>query len=93
MQAVGGAVDLRGLLDEGLGDVGVLAGSDGPADDVGAVDVEDDVEVEVDAALGPAPFGDVPRPHVAGLGGHQLWPGTGRMGRLVAAVTSLSDQA
>ena len=81
------------VRDEVLGDVGVLAGRDGPADDVAAVDVEDDVEVVVDAALGSAQLGDVPRPDVAGLGGHQLRPGPGRVGGLVAAVAGLPDQA
>jgi len=34
VQAARGAVHKGGLSDEGLGDVGVLAGGDGPADDV-----------------------------------------------------------
>ncbi len=34
-----GAVDLRYGVDEGFGDLAVLAGRDGPADDVAAVDV------------------------------------------------------
>ena len=59
MQAARCAVGLVGLLDEDLGQVAVLAVRDRPADDVAAVDVQDDVEVVVEAAVGSAELGDV----------------------------------
>ena len=51
---------LAGLGDQVLGDVGVLAVLDGPADGVAAEDVEDHVEVEVRPFRGAEQLGDVP---------------------------------
>jgi len=58
------AVDVAGDLDEVLGDIAVLAGRDGPPDEVAAVDVQDDVEVVVDPTVRAAELGDVPRPRL-----------------------------
>jgi len=72
------AVVIAKERDEVLGDIAVLAGRDGPPDDVAAVDVQDDVEVVVDAPVRPAELGDVPRPPArAGWPAARVWSCSG----------------
>ena len=64
------------LLEERGGVLGGLLGVDLPADDLAAVDVEDEVEVEEDPAHGGGQIGDVPAPDLVGPGGLPgLWAG------------------
>ena len=57
-------------LDEVLGELTGLGRGDGPADHVAGEDVDDDVELEVLAAVRAAELGDVPGPDLVRGGGH-----------------------
>src|SRR4051812_12587490 len=74
-----------GLGDQTFGQRGLLAVGDHPADHVAAVDVEDDVQVEVRPLGGAEQLGDVPAPDLIGSGRQQLRLRVGRMDERVAA--------
>jgi len=85
------AVAGEGVGDEGLGQLPGLGGRHHPADDVAAEDVDDHVELVVDAALGAAELGDVPRPDLQRPPGDQLGLLLGGMGPLAAALPVLAE--
>ena len=58
-----------GALEERGGVLGGLLGVDLPADDLAAVDVQDEVEVEEGPAQVGGQIGDVPGPDLVGAGG------------------------
>ena len=78
---------LADLGDEVLGDDGVLAVLDGPADGVAAEDVEDHVQIEVRPRCRALELGDVPRVDLVGALGEQLGHRVGRMRKLGAPLT------
>ncbi len=63
---------LESLRDEVLGDDGVGAAHEHPADDVAAENVDHHQQREPEALLRPADFGDVPREHL-GTGFDSFW--------------------
>src|SRR5680860_368101 len=90
--AVGVQAELVGLdvvldaggLDQVCGQLSVLGFGDRPGHHVPREDVDDHVQVVVDATVGTAQFGDVPRPTLVGAGRLQLGFGLGRVGGLPA---------
>ena len=88
------AIDLvlgEGLGDERLGQLPGLGGRDHPAHDIATEDVDDHVQLVVDAPLGAAQLGDVPGPDLERLAGDELRLLLGGMGALAAALPVLAD--
>ena len=79
----------RGLAKEPLGKVLAFTMGEHPADDISAVDVDDDVEVEIGPFLGPEELRDVPRPDLIRGRGLELRLGVCRMSELVATLPHL----
>jgi hypothetical protein len=74
-----------GFGDQAVGQGGLLAVGDHPANHVAAVDIEDDVQVEVGPLGRSEQFGDVPAPDLIRRRGEQLRLGVGGVDELVTA--------
>jgi hypothetical protein len=76
-----------GILAQFAGQLGALAWSDHPANDIAAEDIENHLRIEVGPLGWAHQFGDIPTPRFVGRRCQQLGLCIGRMGSLVAAFT------
>jgi hypothetical protein len=88
MNDVGDLMQPHGLLEHVLRQPGVLPGLHSPGHDEAGVDVDDDVQLEVDAPGWAAELGDVPGPDLPHLGSEEFGFHLRRVRGLVSPVTS-----
>ena len=86
-RAAGDPLGENRVLDELLGELGVLVRRDQPVENIATEDVEDHVEVVEEASGRTVEFGNVPAPNFIGMHGQQLGSLLGRMGALGPSVT------
>ena len=75
------------FLNQLFGQISTLAMGQHPANSAATVNVDDRVKVVIGPFLGPFELGDVPRPHLIGAAGQQLWLLVLGVSQLVATLT------